>query len=144
MNQKTILSILGITLLFIGCQSTKTTTQSIPDFIQEDHASTAYHFPQGTYYHYEFSGENMYDFDEKAVISKLLADKIIPQDVWYKPGSSNCSPPGSDMAMTVIVSPSLIIRFDKTNDKINAYGFTAADEPSTGDCAYYVRHYSFK
>ena len=134
---------LSLLLIFAFTQLKSQEVSSFKDFVHQDHASTEYIFSKGIYYSYTFEGEGpFYEFDEKAVIQKLKDAKIDIQEVWYRPASSNCRPPGSDLAMTVIVDPAFVVRLDKANKDMQKFGFNQTDEPSLGDCAYYVRHYT--
>ncbi len=133
---------LSLLLMFAFMQLKSQEVSSFQDFVHQDHASTEYIFSKGTYYSYAFEGEGpFYEFDEKAVIQKLKDAKVDIQEVWYKPASSNCRPPGSDLAMTVIVDPAFVVRLNKANKDMQKFGFKPTEEPSLGDCAYYVRHY---
>lgn len=127
-----------------GCKATKKISGSVPEPKMEDHASQAYAFKSGVFYTYVFNDGPGYIADDKAIINKLLAAKIPVKDIWYKAGSSSCVPPGSDMAMTVIVEPVFLVRLENSSAEITSMGFTKADSPEMGDCAYYVRHYEFK
>lgn len=137
-----LLSITSI-MAFSNCQSTKKAVQNLPESVLQDHASAAFPFQEGAYYSYNFGEGPHYNFDEKEILNRLIAAKLIPSDAWYKAASSSCSPPGSDLAMTVMVDPVLLLRFDKPQANLNEFGFAVAEKPSAGDCAYYVRHYKF-
>jgi hypothetical protein len=144
MKNNIIWTLMVILLIGGGCQATKKTTGTIPEPKTEDHASQPYAFKSGFFYTYVFNDGPAYIDDDKAIIKKLLAAKIPVKDIWYKAGSSSCSPPGSDMAMSVIVEPVFLVRLENNSAEITNLGFIKADAPEMGDCAYYVRHYTFK
>lgn len=129
--------------ILLSCKSPMKTAQSEPNMIMEDHVSAKYIFPEGEYFTYRFPADTPYDFDESAIMTSLSEAGIRPLNVWYKSGSSMCVPPGSDIGMTVIVEPSLLVRLAKTNDKMESLGFRHTDEPGLGSCAYRVRNYQY-
>jgi hypothetical protein len=138
------LSLILLAIVFVACRSQKAQSSSEPIVVMEDHASTTYEFPaEGTYYTYQFEEETPYDFDETPLISALLEAGIRPLDIWYKGGSSMCVPPGSDIGMTVIVEPGMLVRLANPSDKMAALGFIVPEEPNVGGCAYRVRHYQY-
>jgi hypothetical protein len=143
MKKKIIWFFVMILLVGGGCKATKKTTGSIPEPKMEDHASQAYAFKSGVFYTYDFNDGPGYIADDKAIINKLLAAKIPVKDIWFKAGSSSCVPPGSDMAMTVIVEPVFLVRLENSSAEITGLGFKKTDEIGLGDCAYYVRRYAF-
>jgi hypothetical protein len=131
-------------IAFAACRSQKARGGSEPLVVMEDHASKTYEYPtEGAYYTFRFEEETPYDFDETAIISALLDAGIKPLDIWYKGGSSMCVPPGSDIGMTVIVEPGMLVRLGSPSDKMAALGFEMPEEPHVGQCAYRVRHYQY-
>jgi hypothetical protein len=144
MKKKIIWFFVMILLVGGGCKAGKKTTATIPEHLMEDHASGPYVFKAGAFYTYVFTDAPGYISDDKAIINKLLASKIPVKDIWFKQGSSSCVPPGSDMAMTVMVEPVFLVRLERPSDEITGMGFKKTDEPGLGDCAYYVRRYTFK
>lgn len=138
---KTKLYLIGIVLVILcSCNTTKNSQVSIVNKIDEDHATETYNFPEGVYYSYIFENQ-AYDFDDNNLIIKLIGEDIPLQNVWFKRGSSSCVPPGSDIAMQVIVKPVLLVQLSESNDKMESLGFKFVTEPSTGNCAYRVKHY---
>lgn len=129
--------------LIASCKSKMTKKNTEPVITMEDHVIKTYEFPSGVYYWFEFEDETPYDFDETTIIKSLHQAEIFPTDVWYKGGSSMCVPPGSDIGMTVIVPPALLVRLEKAADAMQGLGFSIPEEPHVGDCAYRVKHYSF-
>ncbi|PKP52287.1 MAG: hypothetical protein CVT92_09780 [Bacteroidetes bacterium HGW-Bacteroidetes-1] len=126
-----------------GCHTSQNTVKTIPEPLTEDHASADYNFDKGIYYTYVFEEGANFGFDEKALISKILTTGSDVKDIWYKSGASMCVPPGSNMGMTVMVDPSLLIRLDKSDTELMNLGFIETTEPGLGDCAYYVKRYRF-
>ncbi len=139
-----LLSLVLIASMAFSCKSKVRKGSSEPAVSIQNHISDDFSFPaEGVYYSYNFPDNTPYDYDEKAIISLLSESGIQPLDVWYKPGSSMCVPPGSDMGMTVIVEPALLVRLKKASDAMSGLGFTVPEEPNVGSCAYYVRHYKY-
>lgn len=132
-----------LVVMSISCRTQKTQSTAEPVVTMEDHASKMYEYPDGVYYVYEFDDETPYDFDETVIIKALLEAGIQPLDIWYKGGSSMCVPPGSDIGMTVIVPPGMLVRLEKVSDQMPTLGFTIPEEPHVGDCAYRVRRYQY-
>jgi hypothetical protein len=129
--------------LFVSCKTKMAKKSTEPVITMENHVIEPYVFPSGVYYWFEFEDETPYDFDETTIIRSLHQAEIFPTDMWYKSGSSMCVPPGSDIGMTVIVSPALLVRMDGPMDDMKDFGFVVPDEPHVGDCAYRVKHHSF-
>jgi hypothetical protein len=127
-----------------ACQSSKKIVDKMPEAVIEDHASTAYHFKEGSFYTFDFSNSTTEGFNEKALIEKIIESRIPITDIWAKNGASGCRPPGSDLVMTVMVDPAFLLRLNKNDERLSALGFVKTDEPGTGDCAYTVRHYRFE
>ncbi len=142
---KTIISFLFLFLLFatVACQTTKSTHEVIVNAGIEDHSTASYSFPKGEYHSYHFPENTEQEFDVQSLIENLVKEKIPITDLWYKSGSRSCLPPGSEMAMQVIVEPVLIIRLEKSDEKIASIGFTKCNLPEMGDCAYRVKRYRF-
>lgn len=128
----------------LGCASGKKMQTKIPEVVLQNHAEAPHIFKAGSYYAYDFQSKIAYVFDEKEMIGRLLKEKVAITDIWNKYGASSCAPPGSDIAMTVIVEPVFLIRLEKKDDRLLALGFLPVDEPSTGDCAYAVRYFKFR
>lgn len=148
-NRSSMKKLIGVALVtfliaFSGCGSNKKMKVKMPEAVLQNHAEAPHIFKAGTFYAYDFQGQIAYVFDEKEMISRLLKEKIAVSDVWYKPGASSCAPPGSDMAMTVMVDPVFLVRLDKKDDRLMPMGFVLLDEPSTGDCAYAVRYFKVR
>lgn len=126
-----------------GCGLGQQTFHEIKTPAIEDHASKPYDFKKGKYYTFTFSENAAYNFDEILVIKKLLSEKLDVENVWYKGKMSMCVPPGSDIGMTVIVDPVLLVRLEKANSKMEKLGFVLTTEPTMGECAYFVKNYDF-
>ncbi len=116
-----------------------TTVQAVP----EDHSSQGYDFPNGIYYTYQFQENALTEFDVNELIQKLIKEDIQLTDLWYKAGSRSCLPPGSIMAMQLIVEPVLLVRLEKDNKKLNQLGFKSTTLTDMGACAYRVKRYRF-
>ena len=143
MKLKTLILLTLMSFSFANCQMTKKAVREIPEPSIEDHASSEYIFEKGVYYAFVFPEGPSYGFDQIAQISKFLAAKIDFDDVWYKSGASGCRPPGSDMAMSVMVDPALLVLLDKADKKLEEMGYILVTEPSMGDCAFHVKRYKF-
>ncbi len=143
MKTQLFLALILASGILLSCKSPMKTTQSEPNMVMEDHVTSKYIFPDGTYFTYHFPSDTPYDFNEAAIMASLSEAGIKPLNVWYKSGSSMCVPPGSDIGMTVIVEPALIVRLEKANDKMESLGFHPTDEPGLGSCAYRVRNYQY-
>ncbi|NOU46836.1 MAG: hypothetical protein HOO86_07230 [Bacteroidales bacterium] len=126
-----------------SCQSTKQTQTQVINAVTEDHSTSVYDFATGEYYSYRFADTKDQGFDVQQLISTLVKEKIPVTDLWYKFGSRSCLPPGSEMAMDVIVRPVLLIRLEKPNLAVLKLGFSQINLPEMGDCAYRVKRYRF-
>ncbi|MBK9292374.1 MAG: hypothetical protein IPM52_12220 [Bacteroidetes bacterium] len=143
MKRLAFLVTLAIALLMPSCKSGKSAIQSLPQPVAEDHSGGDYVFPEGFYYAFDFEGSQGNGFELEEAVKALSINKFRPVELWYKPGSSSCVPPGSDMAMTVMVEPVLLLRFTKKQAGIERLGYQAVEQPSAGSCAYVVRRYRF-
>lgn len=142
MPMKTLMiAILALGWFATGCRGSLSGAQTLPQAVVEDHSGGNYIFPAGVYYAFDFGQGFSSSFEVNAALTGLHENRFRPLDIWYKPGSSSCVPPGSDVAMTVMVEPVLIIRFKKPQPGIERLGYRMVDEPSVGSCAYYVRRY---
>jgi hypothetical protein len=130
-------------IVFGSCQSTKQAQTNVINSIIEDHSTSVYDFPKGTYYAYRFKDDMAQDFDVLTLINELTKQKILVTDLWYKNGSNSCVPPGSEMAMQVIVEPVLFIRLEKPDAEVLKFGFGLSYQPDMADCAYRVKRYRF-
>lgn len=126
-----------------ACQSTKQTPTNVINSVLEDHTTEPYFFPKGEYYTYRFTSDSEQDFDVLVLIETLAKQKIPVTDLWYKSGSRSCLPPGSEMAMQVIVEPVLFIRLEKPAEKMQSFGFSKSIQPDMGGCAYRVKRFRF-
>jgi len=126
-----------------SCQSTKQTPTKVINSVVEDHSTTPFSFSKGEYFSYRFTEETDQDFDVQQLISTLVKEKIRVTDLWYKASSRSCLPPGSEMAMDVIVNPILLIRLEKITAEVLKLGFSPVYQPDMGDCAYRVKRYRF-
>jgi hypothetical protein len=145
MKKIVIFSILCVAALsfLAGCKSSKKVVKEMPVAVVEDHASFPYAFKAGEFYTFDFTNPSVIGFNEKAAIQKLIDSGVVVTDIWYKSGASGCRPPGSDLVMTVMVDPALLLRLDKSDDQLLKLGYIKTMEPGLGDCAYTVRHYKF-
>lgn len=108
-------------------------------------------FSEGIYYEFvgdEASGEatSPRRIDQPdLILGYLFGNGVDVQEAWFKSYSSNCSPPGSNQAMDVIVPAKLIIRTASpiNENKARKMGVERRSSPSIGTCAYQVRHYTF-
>ncbi len=132
-----------ISIVFIGCSTTKQTNNLIINSVFEDHETEEYSFPKGVYYSFKFSEDPVQQFAVNQLIDQLTKEKIPLTDLWYKAGSHSCLPPGSDMAMQVIVEPFLLIRLEKENEKLAGLGFLKTFPTDMGECAYRVKRFRF-
>jgi hypothetical protein len=135
--------VLFLIFAFCACQSTNQTPTKVINSVVEDHSTTPLSFTKGDYYSYRFREETDQDFNIQQLIGTLVKEKIQVTDLWYKAGSRSCLPPGSEMAMDVIVTPVLLIRLEKPNVEVLKLGFSRIDAPDMGDCAYRVKRYRF-
>lgn len=133
----------AIIIVLFGCSSTKKVPAVTINAVVEDHSSSAFDFPKGVYYSFKFSEDPVNQFDVNQMIDQLTMKKIPVTDLWYKAGSRSCLPPGSEMAMQVIVEPVLLIRLEKENEKLSGMGFTKLFPIDMGECAYRVKRYRF-
>lgn len=136
--------IFPIVLLFIfaSCLTPISGPELPHDYTVENHAQ-GYIFPEGHYYYYDFQKPYSHDFDLYGVFRQLAKVPIGVQDAWYKPYDSVCLIPGSNIALTVIVPPALIVRLEYRDPRIIQLGFIYTENPDTGICNYAVRRYSF-
>ncbi|HOI32189.1 MAG TPA: hypothetical protein PLC47_05440 [Bacteroidales bacterium] len=113
--------------------------------VTEDHESNEYEFPAGVFYTYQFEGDQpAYGFDEEDIVEKLVSKGIDVKNMWYKAASSSCVPPGSEMAMSVMVEAVLLVQLKETDDQLLRMQFERASAPSMGSCAYRVKRYLFQ
>lgn len=142
---KTLVLSLSIVFLLIsvGCRSSKSGAQSLPQPLLENHSAGDYVFPQGVYYAFDFGQNSSVNVEVDGVLAGLRDKHFRPMELWYKPGASSCTPPSSDLSMTVIVEPVLLLRFKKPQPGIEKLGYLLVEEPSAGSCAYMVKRYSF-
>ncbi len=142
--KKVLPNILIATFIFLSaCSSTKNAPSITINAVLEDHSSSAFDFPKGVYYSFKFSEDPVQQFDVNQLIDQLTMEKIPVTDLWYKAGSRSCLPPGSDMAMQVIVEPVLLIRLEKENEKLAGLGFLKTFPTDMGECAYRVKRFRF-
>ncbi len=135
-----IVLIMGI----ISCGSTRNQSAKVVNKVLEDHESSAYEFPKGVYYAYQFDETKpAYGFDEQLVIEQLAAKGIAVKNMWYKAAASSCVPPGSSMAMTVMVEAAMVVQLEEANDQLLEMNFVLTTAPSLGSCAYRVNRYMF-
>jgi len=130
-------------LLSPGCHSTKSGVHSLPQPELENHATGNYTFPAGVYYAFDFGENPGFNFEVAGALAGMRDNHFRPLEMWYKPGASSCTPPGSDLSMTVIVEPVLLVRFKKPQRGIEKLGYQLVEEPSAGSCAYYVKRFRF-
>jgi len=138
-----IAAILLVTVTLTSCKAKQKNVNEM-SLIVEDHVTETYSFPKGIYFEYVFEESRNYEFDELALICKLKDKGFKVRNVWYKPGSSMCVPPGSSEGMTVIVEPRLVVQLFEDDARILGLGFKLTDNPSMGGCAYRVKHYVIK
>lgn len=142
--KKVLLNIIIVTVFVLtGCSSTKKVPSITINAVVEDHSSSSFDFPKGVYYSFKFSEDPVNQFDVNQMIDQLIKDKIPVTDLWYKAGSPSCLPPGSEMAMQVIVVPVLLIRLEKENEKLAGLGFLKTFPTDMGECAYRVKRFRF-
>jgi hypothetical protein len=129
--------------LLIGCSHN--VNRQTPVFTEtiEDHMTTPYIFPPGTYYYFDFFKAASVDIDKDKILNEIQHHGIVLRDAWYKPYSSMCAPPGGDVGMMVIVEPEFVIRVEKKNPALNGMGFIEMKHPAVSDCAYRVIHYKY-
>ncbi len=132
-----------VIMLGVSCKGSKTGPKALPNPVAEDHSTGEYGFPAGVYYMFNFKGSPTYDFDLAGAVNQLKQNGFRPAELWYKPGASSCAPPGSELAMTVMVEPVLLMRFKKEQPGIEKIGYELVEEPSAGSCAYVVKRYRF-
>ncbi|HMM11795.1 MAG TPA: hypothetical protein PKE03_06865 [Bacteroidales bacterium] len=137
-----VIALTGI-VLSTACHGSKKLNQMLPKPMSEDHSAGEYVFPSGVYYAYDFESRQTKDLDIKDVLLTLHKNQVKPLEMWYKPGASSCVPPGSEMAMTVMVEPALIVRLGKPNPKMEKIGYQLVEAPSAGSCAFSVQRYRF-
>jgi len=141
---KGILILLIIGVIITSCGSMRNNKTKVVNKVLEDHESSSYNFPAGVYYSYQFDSDKpAYDFDEQSLIEALVSNKIPVRNLWYKNASSSCVPPGSDMAMTVMVEAVLVVHLNKADDRLLDMNFKEIDTPAMGTCAYRVHRYVF-
>ncbi len=127
-----------------ACKSSKGTSSVPKSAITEDHSSQAYVFLKGAFYLYQFKEGEAISFSEQDHLKALMNAGIKATDVWFKRGARSCRPPGSDMAMMVIVEPVFLVRLEQADDRMRALGYQPTESPGMGDCAYYVSHFKLK
>jgi len=141
---KKVLIISFFILTSAGCQEDVTNTDDNFSFVMEDHSNHQYQFPAGVYYEYTFEDWNSYSFNEVNILKDIRNSGIEMNDAWFKHYRSSCAPPGSNIAMQVIVPAELIIRVNRSDIRLNSFGFTKISNPNISHCAYIVKHYTFK
>ncbi len=129
-------------LLFTACSNPIGKKSKTLNAIMEDHETEVYNFPDGYYYAYQFSENTQISgFDETALITQVLDTKLPVRNIWYKAASNSCVPPGSEMAMSVMVEPVFVVQLHTESDKLSKLGFVAVKQPQMGSCAYRVKRY---
>lgn len=100
-------------------------------------------FPgDGFYYYYQFTH---YSQDFPNIVDSLnsyMENGVEILDAWFQSGSSVCHPPGSKLAMNVIVEPVLIIRAKLKSDILLTRNYKESDRPRSIFCGYDVFHYA--
>ncbi len=133
-----------LSMVLISCGSTRNQSAKVVNKVLEDHESSAYEFPAGVYYAYQFEDDKpAYGFDEQLVIEQLASKGITVKNLWYKAASSSCVPPGSSMAMTVMVEAAMVVQLNEADDQLLEMNFVKTTVPSLGSCAYRVNRYMF-
>lgn len=140
MKSLKIVPFIVLVLIATSCKNKQKAAVTM-DVIVEDHVSDQYEFPQGTYYEYVFENTRDYEFNEVELLKKVKDAGFSIRNAWYKPGSSSCTPPGSEYGMNVIVEPKLLVQLNAEDDRISNFGFTKATRIYMGGCAYRVKHY---
>jgi len=128
--------------LMSACSTSLHKPSKVLNAIVEDHESTVYEFPEGYYYAYQFpQNDQNIAFDETKLIESVLDTKLPVRNFWYKAASSSCVPPGSDMAMSVMVEPVFVVHLNNESDKLSKLGFVPVTKPQMGSCAYRVKRF---
>jgi hypothetical protein len=141
---KRFVGFMVLSMVLISCGSTRNQSAKVVNKVLEDHESNAYEFPAGVYYAYQFDGDKpAYGFDEQLVIEQLASKGIAVKNLWYKAASSSCVPPGSSMAMTVMVEAAMVLQLEEANEQLLEMNFIETSMPSLGSCAYRVNRYMF-
>ncbi len=130
-------------LVLVGCSDQGSDPILHYTLTVEDHETTAYQFPPGAYYSYDFPEPPTYEFDVDAVFSEVAGFGVQIQDAWYKPYGNACTPPGSNISMPATVPAALVIRVDRPNAFLRTIRFDETSSPDLDWCAYRVRHYHF-
>ena len=142
---KTLNTHIGSALIFVlvGCGDQGSEPVLHHAVTVEDHETTAYQFPPGVYYSYNFPEPQTYEYDVDAVFRQVAGLGVQIQDAWYKNHSGGCTPPGSNISMPAIVPAALVIRVDRPNALLRTIRFEETSSPDLDWCAYRVRHYYF-
>ena len=142
-NRQTGLVLLISILLFAGCSNSMGKKSKTLNAIMEDHETEVYNFPEGFYYAYQFPEDAQSGtFDEKSLITQVLDTKLPVRNIWYKAASNSCIPPGSEMAMSVMVEPAFVVQLHEESDKLTKLGFVSVKKPQMGSCAYRVKRFA--
>ena len=141
---KKVLILSFFILTSVACQEDLTNTDDNFTFVMEDHSNHQYQFPNGVYYEYTLEDANSYSFNEVSILKDIQNNGIEMKDAWFKHYSSSCTPPGSNISMQVIVPADFIIRVNKSDIRLNSFGFKEISNPNISFCAYRVKHYTFK
>lgn len=138
------LPLMLLLILAIGaCSSSLSKKSKTLNAIVEDHETSVYEFPSGHFYAYQFAAdEQAGSFDEASMIQKVLDTKLLVRNIWYKAASNSCVPPGSEMAMSVMVEPVFMVQLHEESDKLGKLGFVPVKKPQMGSCAYRVKRFA--
>ncbi len=130
-----------VALVLFGCNNEVTKPNSEYLAAIEDHQTSSYSFPKGYYYCFNFSDIALSEFDLDKVVGRINKNHL--QDVWYKKRSSMCIAPGSQIGLTYIVQPELLVRVSEQDSQLLNLGFVETPTPKIADCAYQVLHYKY-
>lgn len=82
--------------------------------------------------------------DPSSVVAMLISHGIVPEDVWFKPYSSQCCAKSSNICLQAIVRPALVVKLAEQNPEMEKLGFMPVARPDMGFCPSHVIHCSIR
>lgn len=153
MRNSLVFIILTATLvLFSGCVEVIQTSDGKYAVENVDINTPIEYFEPGVYYYFNFGSEKTLNYEFFTIdsyksyfyfedfIELVKNEDMVVLELWYKESRSNCN------GLTALVQPSLIVKTDKENSKLEGFNFEKTSEPyvQIGWCANKVKHYTLQ
>jgi hypothetical protein len=137
-----LLSFPVVLLMFASsCQILRKKTVTVSTIV-EDHVSSGYSFPNGVYYLYKFQNEANQNFDDEALMLKLLKKRVSLKNIWYKKEMPQCVDFDGSASQSGAIAPVYLVQLAKEADKEMArLGFKKVKVPGMGNCAFRVKRF---